>query len=464
MSYDTTILASPNDVPAPPTTDRLSISGCTVICYHAHRLASPTHLAAAFERGALQAIDDDRSYASKLRPGAGLEYSNLIDAGPIPAALARIVHSSHASRLQQSVLWLGEEYVVSAIPILLSMPRPERVGVELNAPLTVDRLLGFLSLLADPGVAGTLRQQSAAAIVAQIGISADEIERSWSVPGSFAIQIWNLDGTQGRETTSLYEGIRESAEYAWEISAILSYSSDHFNEDGLWLRRSRQQIYGLVRSGFGFFDDHMVFVNADCCLEMAHLPAWLRDRSDFRLRQYGYDSSSIFVWCSGVLRAAIAEDLSERYRDALGELTTRQDVTAGEQVDMIRLHIRHTRLLDRIVNFREQLVEARNRALDEQIISNRSSNRALNALTRHMDKYGALAVSLHRVHEERERSRRDSLIAVLAVVLAVVQIPSFVEQIGDWADEHAWGRLGVSGVLIVAPLVLVWLALRRATR
>ncbi|MFI8804430.1 MULTISPECIES: hypothetical protein [Micromonospora] len=461
MENGSVILSSLDDVPAPPVTDRLLISGCSVVSYHAHRLASPTRLAEAFELGTLASIDDDRSYASKVRPGSGLEYSAFVDAGPVPAALTRIVHSNHAARLQQSVLWLGEEYVVSAIPFFLSVRRPDRAGIELTAPLTVDGLLRFLGLLAEPAIARSVGEQAAAALARRLGLRVDEIERTWPVTGSFGIQIWNLDGTTGRDTAKLYEGSKESAEYSWEISAILSYSSDHFKEDGLWRRRSRQQIYSTVRSGSGFFDDHMVFVNADCCLEMAHLPAWLRDRSDFRLTNYGYDSSSIFVWSISMLRTAIAEDLSQRYREAVVDLIARRQITVVEQAEMTRLHVRHSRLLDRIVTFRDQFVEARNRALDEQITTYRSGSRATSALLRHIDRYSALAMSLYRVHEETERSRRDALIAMLAVVLAVVQVPGFVEQIADWADAGTWVRLGISATLIVLPLVLLWRVLRR---
>jgi hypothetical protein len=213
-----------------------------------------------------------------------------------------------------------------------------------------------------------------------------------------------------------------------------------------------------------FFDDHMVFVNPDCCLEMAHLPAWLRGRSQFRLSEYGYDSSSIFVWSAAILRGAICDDLGVRYRAILGELSTRNEVTAGEQSLMARKQIQHSTLLDRAVNFRDKLTEGRNRNLDEQLMQERSTSQTLNNLNRDMEKCASLSLSLLRVREDNEKSRRDSMLAVMGVVLAAVQIPDFVDRMFNWVRGSDWGPLGVSMGLIILPLGLVIQVWRRRPR
>lgn len=351
-------------------------------------------------------------------------------------------------------------------PIILSVPGPITDAtpvVELTTPLTVDTLLRFVSLLRTPDVSRLLAEQSADALAQAVGIGREDIDETWAVEGSVALQVWNLDGTQGRASTSMYAGVDESALYAWEISALLSYSTDHLLEDGLWLRRSPQSVYGHVRTGMAFFDDHMVFVNADCCLEMAHLPAWLRGRSQFRLSEYGYDSSSIFVWTVGIVRRVVCDDLSARYRAILADLAVRHEIPPTEQSLLTRRRVQHAALLDRCVGFREKLIEGRNRSLDEWAERARPSEQVVAILSRDMEKCEAVSLSLLRVREDQEKNRRDYLIAVMGIVLAVVQIPSFVEQVADWLAKDRWWLLGVSALLIVVPLAVLLQVRRRRT-
>ncbi|MDX3634383.1 hypothetical protein PV728_29780 [Streptomyces europaeiscabiei] len=458
MDHQFAVLTDLSDVPSPPAPDRLRISGCSAVVYFAHRLAEGTDFSRVFASGDLRDIDDDRAYQTKVRPDSGLVYSALFDCGPLPAALARVVGSNHAAVLRQAAVSLGGEYVLTALPLLLSVPGPitrETPAIELTAPLTTDTLLRFVSLLGAPDITRTLGEQSARSLARAASIAPGDIERTWAVEGSVAMQVWNLDGTQDRATSSMYAGVEESAKYSWEIAALLSYATDHLLEDGLWLRRSPQNVFGHVRTGMAFFDDHMVFVNSECCLEMAHLPAWLRGRSQFRLSQYGYDSSSIFVWTVGILRRVVCEDLNSRYRRVLADLSMRTEISPAEQSLMTRRRVRHAALLDKCVAFREKLIEGRNRSLDEWTVQERPSGEVLATLNRDMEKCEDVSLSLLRVREDQEKGRRDSLIAVMGIVLAAVQIPSFVEQVADWLQGRRWILLGVSALLIVVPLVVL---------
>ncbi|KUO10632.1 hypothetical protein [Streptomyces sp. DSM 15324] len=467
MDHQFAVLADVSDVPEPPAPDRFRISGCSVVVYFAHRLTEGVDFSRAFASGGLPEIDDDRSYQTKVRPGSGLMYSALFDCGPLPAALARVVGSSHAAGLRQAAISLGGEYVLTALPLLLSVPgsiTDETTAIELTAPLTTDILLRFVSLLGAPDVSRTLREQSAEALARVASLEPGCIERTWSVEGSAALQVWNLDGTQNRVSTSLYAGVEESAKYAWEIAALLSYATDHLLEDGLWLRRSPQSVFGHVRTGMAFFDDHMVFVNSECCLEMAHLPAWLRGRSQFRLSHYGYDSSSIFVWTVGILRRIVCDDLGSRYRAVLTDLSMRNEISPGEQSLLTRRRVQHAALLDKCTGFREKLLEGRNRSLDEWTVRERPAREVLATLSRDMEKCETVSLSLLRVREEREKGRRDSLIAVMGVVLAAVQIPGFVEQVADWSHGRRWWLMGVSALLIVVPLAVLLRVRRRRSR
>lgn len=467
MDHQFAVLTDLTDVPDPPAPDRLRVSGCSVVVHFAHRLTEEHDFSRLSTAGGLRQIDDDRSYHTKVRSGSGLVYSALFDCGPLPQALARVVGSSHADGLRQAAVSFGGQYVVTALPIILSTPGPiteATSAVELAHPLTTDTLLRFLSLLGAPDIRRVLAEQSADALAGAIGVERDAIQETWAVEGSVALQLWNLDGTQGRAGTSLYAGVAESARYAWEISALLSYATDHLVEDGLWLRRSPQSVFGHVRTGMAFFDDHMVFVNSDCCLEMAHLPAWLRGRSQFRLSAYGYDSSSIFVWTVGILRRIVCDDLSSRYRAALADLAIRNDIQPPEQSLLTRRRIQHAALLDRCAGFREKLIEGRNRSLDEWAGRERPMEQVMAGLERDMEKCEALSLSLLRVREDQEKHRRAYLIAVMGIVLAVIQIPDFVDQVVAWRDDGRWGLMGVSALLIVVPLAVLVALRGRGTR
>lgn len=460
MDFQTILLSSAEEVPAPPSADRLAISGASVVFYCAHRV-NATAIADAIAKGRLHEFTDDRSYADKVRPGAGLFYSTLVGSSQLPASICRQLQCSHAPLLRQSILWFGDEYILSVIPIVLSVSNSPEEAVQTPQPLHIDQMLTFLSLLADSSESSDLSEIAAHDIVTNGIVDAKSIERTWPISGTFGIQIWNLDGTSGRQSPDRYQGITESVRYSWEISALLSSNSDHLIESGVWLQRSPQQVYGQVRSGFAFFDDHMVFVNSDCCLEMAHLPGWLRGRSQYRLANYGYDSSSLFVWSAGVLQSAIVSDLSERYRRMVEDFSERSGMTAVEQSSFSQEKLRQMGLLDRLSAFRSFLVEARNRAFDGSREVEQSLDKSLTLLHREMDKADTLAGGLLRVHEESALVRRDAILATIGVGLAAIQIPSFISQMQSWIKANDWLAFSISLALIVIVISIVPFIWRR---
>jgi hypothetical protein len=456
INYRMTMLSSSDELGAPPSPDRFRVSSVSIVCYFVHHI-DPTAMRRAIETGTIRSLVDDRSYSTKLRPGSELFHSTLIDAGAPPESLARLVRSPHVDPLQQSLLWLGGEYLLSTLPLVFSVPHADDglKTIQLAAPLDMAELLNLLGLLSSYREAENLAAVVHASIIRAGILTQGEIAESWPLTGRFGVQLWDLDGTTGRDRATLYRGVAESREYAWEISALLSHGADHLRESGLWLRRSPQQVFSQVHSGFAFFDDHMVFTNADCCLEMAHLPAWLRGRSLFRLAHYGYDSSSIFVWNVAMLRWAVLEHMQGRYRKQIFDLASRVGLTARERSRYIGTQFDHLQLLDRLTSFPDSLVEARNRALDAHIALEHSVDRRLSTLRGDVEKAGALVEGLLRVHEDLEQERRSQLLATLGVGLAVVQIPPFVGQLQIWVANRQWWPLSVSLVAIACALALL---------
>jgi hypothetical protein len=456
MDFHCELLASVEDVPPPPGPEDLRISGFSLVFYVAHRFAP--EMTAEFAAGKLKELSDDRSYKAKVRDGSGLRYSAFIDAGEVPAAVVGLLGSSHATRLSQSILTFSDEYALSAIPFQISVPTSgEDPGIHLSSSVSIDRILRLIALLGDPNNARALADQAALALTQELGITADKIVRTWSIPGSLGMQVWNLDGTPDRPSEQRYAGVTESAKYSWEISALLSYSADHMQEEGLWRRRAPLHVFNYAREGAAFFDDHMIFVNSDCCLEIGHLPAWTRGRSAYRLKQYGFDSSSIYVWTVGILRSAIISDLAQRYEEMVSDLSSRERVGAGDHADLTRRRIRHEALLARAVNFKDWLVEARNRALADDAFVDRPDSRLSRAVHESMSKVDLLSQNLLRVAEDRDRSRREFLLATLGIVLAAVQVPPFIDQVHTWFLDRQWLLL-ISSSIIIALAMLATIA------
>jgi hypothetical protein len=238
MEYQTVVLESPDELPPPPSPDRLSISGLSIVFYCAHRIKS-ARITEAIEEGTLRSFTDSRSYAGKLRPGESLFYSTLIDSGPFPAAMIRELNCEDTPSLRQSVLWFGDEYIVSAVPIILSAAKGDIHALQLAKPLNVDQVINFLAVLSSTEESAALAEQVARGLTANGILAPGDIIETWPLRGSFGMQIWDLSGTKGRITSDLYKGIAESVSYSWEISALLSFNADHLVESELWLRRLR---------------------------------------------------------------------------------------------------------------------------------------------------------------------------------------------------------------------------------
>lgn len=435
------------------------MSGVSLLIYFAHRV-NPTHFSAALADGRVHAITASNSYLDNVRPGSALVQTQPIDCPcAVELPTASDLGGCESVTLEQSLLWMGGDYALSVVPIVLSTGGLDvRAHVTVASPLTVDDCLALVRDVTEKALRDHLTQ-GVHSSTASLDICGDEEAATWFMDDCLAIQIWNLDGTSARPGSTLYDGLAETRQYAWEISALLGASSDHILRDGLWRRRSADQVYFELGSGFAFFPDHMVLVNSSCCLEITHLPAWLRDRSRFRLEAYGYDSSSIFVWSVAMLRSAVTGDLTNRYRESLAQLVERSGMTSEEETELTRTQYSHAALCDRLAAFRGNLKEPRNRAFDEYVALIRGDDRALGLLSKDMEKTSALANSLARLREQTMQARSTTALGVLAVALAMTSIPSIIAQFSTWVNGGHWGLL-IGSLLVMLCLLgilpLVW--------
>jgi hypothetical protein len=458
----TDVFSTAADVPPVPSSDRLAISGATILLYVAHRVDA-AKLERAVDDGRVAPLVGERSYMDKVRSGSGLIQSRLIAHGRIPTPLDAFLEDPDDGEITSSLLWLGGDYAMSAVPLVLARGGTTvDTAFQLKQPLTVDECLSLIGQLLGDAFIGRLTDQLTATL--------DELDlrdggvQSWPLTDSLGLQIWDLTGTAGRDPSARYEGLLETQAYAWELSALLAYSSDHVLSDGLWRDRTADQVFQELAAGFSFFGDHMVFVNGTCCLEITHLPAWLRDRSEFRLRNHGYDSSSLFVWTVAVLRSAVADDLASRYRDSMAQLVELEGMTYQEQTDYAREQFVHGVLVDRLTRFRDSLKEQRNRAFDEHVSALRGDERTLAVLARDMDKANVLATNLATLRDQALQGRANTLIGMLAAVLAVASLPGLVNQFNEWVRAGEWYLLIGSSVGMLVILALLPLVLRPLVR
>jgi hypothetical protein len=456
-THRTTIFEAMSDVPAAPTVGELQVSGLSVIFYTALRLREGA-LAAAAKRSKIIRIVGENSYADKLIEGEAIFYSELLPAGRLPGELAFAAHA-RADTVPQALVWLDDEYAISVVPLVFStgLRTDSLTGLELSRPLALGDVLEVLRVVTDERIADRISRQAVATLVSDGIVRDQDVKLAWPLHTLPGIQIWDLSGTHRAAVP--YEGVNESRRFCWEISTLMAHATDHVVYDGLWRRRSRDQVFNDVGSGFTVLGDHMVFLNSSCCLEISHLPINLRPRSEFRMKSYGYDSSSIFVWTVANLRLAVTGDLANRYRTVMEELVAERSISTGRHVALSKDYLRHSALIARITGLPHLMREFRNRVFYEEISRLRMSDDSISTTGREMERVVQLATDLSRARDQFLQAKSNTLLAALAAGLAIGGIPQLVEQVATWANHRDWPKLGISGVLsivIAGAIFRIW--------
>lgn len=444
--YRTVIYRTPEDIPSPPEAAELFVSGVSLITYISLHLKRDV-LTAALDDGKVSQDTGPNSYLAKLIDHR-LHYTELISANRLPSEIAFAAHAQ-ADSLQQSIVWLDDEYALLVIPwVFATSNRRDALGsLRLSHPLSLAELLELVRVITSQAVCDKVAKQAVMALCDQGILSAGDVLDVRPMNALPAIQIWDLDGSV-RDAVP-YDGVTESRRFCWEISTLMAHAIDHVAMDGLWRRRSRDQVFNDIATGYTVLGDHMVFVNPSCCLEISHLPIDLRTRSEFRMRHYGYDSSSIFVWSIANLRLAVAESLERHYRGLMETLIEERDISAERNICISKAQLRHAALLVELQNFRHFMREARNRVFDHEICDQRMSAETASRATKEMDRVMQLAPELSKARDQAVQSNSNILVASLAAGLAIVGLPGFIEQLGVWVDRKDWWKVGLTSALII---------------
>lgn len=463
--YQVQIFRSPDDVAPAPPAGLLHLSGLTIVTCFGMRLRREA-LSAAVDEGLLREVDGPETYTEKLTADAGLTYSTLLPAGELPPVVAGALGAS-TGPVRQALMWIDPEYALAVVPLVFAVPRAEPPwdALPLEQPVGVVEVLKTLQILAREDVNASLAEQVVGALEDGGILRRDDVLRTMRISDAFGVQLWDLEGSLlsdgGQRPLIPYVGLDESRRYAWELSAFLSYPIDHIMKDQLWRQRRADQVFGEVGVGFSALDDHMVFVNHCCCLEISHLPVGLKERSRLRMQNYGYDSASMFVWTIGNLRSTVLTDLRERYQGTVTELVGKQGLPANNLVLLAGEERRHHALIDRLMSFANHLREARLRKIDEAILCKRFGHDPVTPLRRDMDKAEALAADLVKARDQELQQNTNTLLAFLGAGFAVMGVPGLIEQIGDWWTQDEWLRLGICGVVIAVVLTLLYVVWNR---
>ncbi len=269
---------SPSEIPPAGPEPTLFVGGFTLIACVGLRLERGA-LTRAYRKGLIPDVTGEKSYTEKLLGSTALHYSALLPAGELPPIIAAAADASPGP-IKQSVVWLDPEYALLVSHLAFSVRRPNQPwrAIQMDRPLSVVELMAVLRVVTRADIASSMAAQAVDTLVDGGVLEPDEVLKRVPITDALALQLWDLEGSKESHDgpprpAQRYQGVEESRRYAWEISALLSYCTDHLIADGLWRNRRPEQVFSEVSEGYAFLDDHMVFVNHSCCLEISHLTA-----------------------------------------------------------------------------------------------------------------------------------------------------------------------------------------------
>jgi len=143
------------------------------------------------------------------------------------------------------------------------------------------------------------------------------------------IQIWSI----ANPLTKPIDGIMLSRTFAWELAALLECTSDLILHDTQsWRARRHDQVESLVEKGTDILADHRVLTHRSVCLEISQVAEpKLKPRSAHRLGAYGFDSTSLYLWCV----TATLESVLIAFNEELAESLVRvRKLAENNDIDM----------------------------------------------------------------------------------------------------------------------------------
>jgi hypothetical protein len=446
----------------------LRISGFSLVLYVTH-ICAPDQVEDAFAAGRLTSISGPTTYEGKLRSGNALRYGKACEiqrdfTGDLQTHTRRL-----ARPVTQNPMWVvGSPVVVCAVPVRFQVPGLRtKSGRELDfSPhITMQHALDLSALI------GVLTRVSSAAFLEQVASSSREAleavgirpRASRPIENTLGIDVWSLTGTLGRPQEEAFLGSRDCARYSWALSAILNHSSDHV-ANGFFNGMSHEEVYSQMRHGYCFMEDHGIFVNNSCCLEITHFDDWTPQRSWDRLLHYGYDSSSLYLWSIAILRNETYRMTSERFGELILDLTDHRSRGRADDSEAYDECLRALRLLDNVQALHLSLKEPRSQLIDaeyhrifgDSVLESSARSRLEGVRT-------LLLERSNRIEDEHSQTGITRL-TLAAALLAVAALPGAVEQFWAWARGGDAPQILLSAGLMLAALIATGVVLAKGGR
>lgn len=437
-------------------------SGLAIVLYIMHEV-DPEQMTEALVSGRIRTVRGATSYESKVRASSPLRYSQPRDLGD--DCFSGIVN--HRLRLKRSVrqnaIWIQDSpVVVCAIPLKLQVSNLQThthhdleftPNFTMQNPWGVEDIVDFVAQSNSPAFLESLAVASAEQL-SQDGVVPI---RSTAFDSVIGLDIWSLSGSTGRKIESPFDGAREAALYAWPLATLLNYTSDHVINH-FFDEISHEEVFSRVKEGFCFMQDHAIFLTAACALEITHFDDWVPQRSWDRLRDYGFDSSTLYILGVSLARNASYRVVAQTSGDSMLRLT-RNDIHLAEESEDAEHDsaLGLLRVLDSLSALHLDYREERSQIVDLEFQRLFGDANFEHASRQRLDEVRRLALDRRDKREQGANQRGVTRLTLAAAVLAVASVPPAVEQLWSWVDNDELPKLGAAGVVMMTAL---WLTSR----
>ena len=279
---------------------------------------------------------------------------------------------------------------------------------------------------------------------------------------NIAIQIWDVASLPGEIASKpILSGESDLAKrYEIDLAALLLLYDERHTSGENWMYLSSVRVRGALDSGTDATVDHRILSSDRVCVEISQIdkPS-ISDISETRLRTYGYDSTSAFLWgylsliesglnyCNYVLKNLCDSVENELSTDGIKKLSSRryEVLLLRDQYQSIGkscIESRHKEFIRKGM-VKKHLSEELGmiNTLDKRFrdLSNLSIITELKNLQEKFQSY---------TREQDETNDRISMIGLLLALTSIIPVPGFFEYLFE-REFYWWGKLIIIVICIV---------------
>ena len=275
------------------------------------------------------------------------------------------------------------------------------------------------------------------------------------------VQIWDIDdGFAGSPESVTGKSLSDYYEYS--LAAIRYHDLEHTNHDGLWKSFSDDQVKNAFEHHEDIHESHQVMFSEAVCIEISqiNIPK-TTEISIKRLYNYGYDSTSIWLW--GYI--TVLDVLYRSYYDEANNLASKAFESEISEDVIISIEKEKARIKGKM-NQTEYLMGICDQDRHKRFI-NSASSKACGKKSLTEDMLDGITDSMSRVlsalsAKTQKRNARTSIyLSILGLILGltfVIQITRFVVDLNpSWNNAQATLVVCISAMVLLAIVFcLIW--------